>query len=124
MGARPPRDQYGGQGVGGGGDCPMRIGVDQGARAVGQSLRQVDPVGAQGGGQMGVGANQEHQTTPGRDDSQPPTSFKGVRRAERTEDNTGAGGQPRQHRLWIRRADRIGEEQQRRQGLFPAPASA
>ena len=69
--------------------------------------------------QARIGADQENQPAPPRRGRQPASLGQGARRTERARDHPGAARQPQRRALRVRRARRIGEEQQARQGGLP-----
>jgi hypothetical protein len=81
------------------------------------SLRQVDAVGADPGGEPRVGADQQLQAAGAGDRLQPHGLRLGGRRAERAEDDRGAARQGAGDGLEVGRSRRVGEEQQGRQAL-------
>ena len=91
---------------------------------MGQPLRQVDPVGPQDAGEAGVRAHQEPELARTRDGGEAASPRSGLGRPEGAVDHGRARRQPGGDGLRLGGADRIGEEQQRRQGLSPAAAAA
>ncbi len=88
-----------------------------GPSASGETLGQVDAIGGQADGQARVRPNQEDEaSTPGLTGEGAAPSLR-VRGPEGAEDDARAARQEGDHPLGPRGADRIGEEQQGRQGL-------
>ena len=73
--------------------------------------------GADGQGQVGVGAGQQGQAALAGDGGQAATAVDGVGGAEGAIDDADLGGQGPKNGLGIGDAIRIGEEQQAGQGL-------
>ena len=67
-----------------------------------------------------VGPDQQHETAPAADAGQGLTDLDRARRAESAEHHAGPARQAHRDRRRIRRPLRVGEKQQRRQGLPPA----
>jgi hypothetical protein len=107
--------------MGGAGDDPARMGTLQSARAMSQPLGQVDAVRADLPRQGRVRADQELEAPGAGDGQQAPRTNLGVWSPEVAIDDGASGGQPGCNALRVGSADRVGEEQQRRQGLPQAP---
>jgi hypothetical protein len=88
---------------------------------VGEALRQVDAVCAHAASEGHVLADQQFEAPAAGDSSETEGAGLGVRRAEAAVDNGAAPRQPLGDRLRIWGANRIGEEQQRGQGLPQPP---
>jgi len=67
--------------------------------------------------ETGVRAGQDQQTAPSRRSHQPPTFAHRLRIAESAVDHPRAARQTADGGFGIQRADRVGEEEQSRQGL-------
>ncbi len=104
-------------------DDPVGPDSFQAARPVGQAFRKMHAVSLYAGRQSPIGSHQQKKTAISSDLSQARALGGGVRRTEGPEDDRSAARKRLGDGLWVWRSDRIGEEEQVRQGLSPTVAA-